>query len=325
MSWKQVLEDVPETCTPGDHTTFFFAYSNDFTAQLVSDAASVISTFFTFADSYYPQYKKFTRLANLRFDTRQPDDIDFHDNVAPFIASINSHLPSPVLGFLNSSRTGSDVIAGIQKFLTGSPLCGSTVLLLVKRDSDLQDVSNVVDKLRAHKVFVNVIESGQTSGGASSDPLYKISTGSNGFFVFNSDKNIGESVNQLMSYFLGYNLLYAADVKVIGNGSVSLPQVYIPLYKSSVTVNAGVSVQNHPLTDSFHNFTLTLRSRYNDRQMFYNGNVDSGTADFSSFGMYSADTWNVTLDYDYAKNTTGVAQIRLYTDERVDNYPPYSN
>ncbi|CAI2352150.1 unnamed protein product [Caenorhabditis sp. 36 PRJEB53466] len=215
----------------------------------------------------------------------------------------------------SSGRSARAFQLPVLKFLTHYPLCGSTLLLLIKRNSEERHVSDIIYKLTSRNIIVNVIESDEPSGGASSRSLYELSTKSNGFYIFNQDSQISGSVNETMTNLFGYNLWYSVNVTVVGKGGMRLPQAFFPQNKPTVTVNVGISLQNHPLTTDFHNYELTLTSPAGARYMSYRGVAAFGNADYASFEMYSAATWDVTLSYDYALNSTGVIQIRMYLDD----------
>ncbi|CAL2027938.1 unnamed protein product [Caenorhabditis brenneri] len=141
---------------------------------------------------------------------------------------VKSHLPDPSLSF-ESNNTGSDVLKVIDRFLDNNqvPVCGSKLLLLVKRNPNETDISSITSKLQQHHVYISIVANTRPSGGLHPETLYSLATRTNGICAFSYDQDILEAAYLTGTCFVSY-LMYAENAKVSGSGSVQLPSWTIP-------------------------------------------------------------------------------------------------
>ncbi|KAF1759080.1 hypothetical protein GCK72_015540 [Caenorhabditis remanei] len=82
----------------------------------------------------------YTTTANVRFDTKQEEEIEYHTDSGSLNASLWAHQPDPSFGY-GDKTTGSNLYNVLKKFLDNGnvSLCGAQVFVLVKRYPDETD------------------------------------------------------------------------------------------------------------------------------------------------------------------------------------------
>uniref|UniRef100_A0A1I7TTN7 Helitron_like_N domain-containing protein n=1 Tax=Caenorhabditis tropicalis TaxID=1561998 RepID=A0A1I7TTN7_9PELO len=224
----------PLGCLPTTRTTYLFAYSNDFDPQIVLN---------TWIDR--SSNEVYSHFANIRFDLRKSEDIQYHTDLQTANASIHTHLPDPSLGF-PSSDFSSDILNILRDFLsnTVAPICGSRIQILLKRYPNENYTSTLIETFQSNHVSVNVITSNTPSGGLFHQTMYEIATRTNGVCAFEDEAYFNKT-----SYFLNQlenpYILYSVNVPVSGNGSVVLPPLTVkyPTYYCPLWV--ALTVQDH--------------------------------------------------------------------------------
>ncbi|EGT50840.1 hypothetical protein CAEBREN_24227 [Caenorhabditis brenneri] len=248
------------------------------------------------------------------------------------VTSIEQHLPNATLGYSDPS-TGSDVLSILELFLDNSqvPVCGSQLLILVKRYPNSQDISPIVARLRQHHAYVFFIVSNNNSGGSSPEILYNIATETNGFCGFQDEDKFSEvlitravfSMKKVQSAALGPsgmypNLIYATNVRVSGKGSTILP----PYDAKNVPItDIMLTLQDHGPLSSFQRFKLSWNNIDSDDS----GNLDNSKSDveklYGNSTFYDPDAllfldpvvYNITFEYEYSDTKSQVLQIRFYS------------
>ncbi|EFP01320.1 hypothetical protein CRE_08626, partial [Caenorhabditis remanei] len=182
----------PAACLPSKNTVLF-AYSTDIDYNTFSESVYNIV--------HYAIYDTYTTFANVRFDTKQEEKIEYHSDIRSFNTSAYSYPPDPSLGY-GDKTTGSNLYSVLkvctisphlsftyntfQKFLNNKNalLCGTQVLIAVKRYPDESDVSDVISQLRANHVIVHIAVDSNPSGGFNSATLYEMAYQTNGYCLF---------------------------------------------------------------------------------------------------------------------------------------------
>ncbi|CAL2027915.1 unnamed protein product [Caenorhabditis brenneri] len=192
------------SCDPTTPTTYLFAYSNDFTAAVVGGVWEYISDI-AFGNSHYSQ------VGTVRFDVVNEENIEFNTDKDTAFAAIQAHLPNPSLSFPSTS-TGSDILKTLTKFLdnTQAPICGSRLLLLVKRYPNETDISELVGRLRQHHVVFTTMVSMTPSGGVQASTVYQLASRTNGFCAYNYDEDFEGEAGHVPGFYNPY-LVYASN------------------------------------------------------------------------------------------------------------------
>ncbi|EGT33949.1 hypothetical protein CAEBREN_04016 [Caenorhabditis brenneri] len=102
-----------EKCTRRINSTVLFAYSTD------SDQFDFVVAFNNLLNyAKPPQFHGYTTYANIRFDTRQEEEIQYHSDIYSFNASVSNHWVNSSIGY-GDTTTGSDVFRVIQQSMDG--------------------------------------------------------------------------------------------------------------------------------------------------------------------------------------------------------------
>ncbi|EFP12112.1 hypothetical protein CRE_11575 [Caenorhabditis remanei] len=168
------VESSPDACVPSYNITVLYAYSNDIDQDTyLKGVHNVVS----FANDY-------NTMANVRFDTKQEEGIEYHTDKQSLSDSLSSHKPDPSLGY--GDKIGSNLYNVLKKFLNNKkvPICGALVYIAVKRYPDETDVSDIISQLRASHVIVYIAVDSIPSGGTNSASLYEMSIQTNGYCYF---------------------------------------------------------------------------------------------------------------------------------------------
>ncbi|CAL2027939.1 unnamed protein product [Caenorhabditis brenneri] len=317
---EPLFSDNTDSCTPRDNTTFVFAYSNDFNSSVVQDVFS------TFSKGVSPHY---TTFASVRFDDMIGEDFIYTNNWSDIVSYVQTHLPDPSLSFGNN-KTGSDVLTRIEQFLgnTHVPVCGSNMLLLVKRMPYIVDVAPIGYKLQQHHSYFTMLVSTSPSGGPDSATLYYLASQTNGVCGFDKDEDMVLAVQIVPSFFNPY-LIYAVNPSVSANGTIQLPSLIVPnevpfgyWFTMTVQDNGPLSVVqvafwtwlNHTAVNP--GFELGV-NEYGHVGEWYGNHLGSAN-------ILSAVTYDMRLRYAYSDTGVRYLQIRVYGQitSPVDYWPP---
>ncbi|EGT57551.1 hypothetical protein CAEBREN_09073 [Caenorhabditis brenneri] len=317
-------------CTPLKNTTFVFAYSNDLYPSIVENLLGIITSNSLDISPHY------TRFGSIRFDTKGPSDFEYHNSWNGIDSYVKSHLPDPSLSF-ESTSAGSDVLKVIDRFLNKNlvPVCGSKLLLLVKRYPNETDISQTTAKLQQHHVYLSIAVDTRPSGGLHPESLYSLATRTNGICGFGDDQDMVMTADTTETCYVPY-LMYAANPKVSGNGSVQLPSWTIP--------NGTEDWRSYFIT-----MTIVDKNEFTDvaRTVLLEWTNDDVALNFKEIGMNSTilqasqlhgsllgswikfhpASYNMTLHFGYSDNQLRTLQIRIYGQDEspIDYWLPYDN
>ncbi|CAO4363172.1 unnamed protein product [Caenorhabditis nigoni] len=295
-------------------STLLFAYSNDLSPKTVLDSWNAFTAYHIFYNWY----------GSVRFDVENLD-IRFHENKGDVNLTIANNLPDPNKGFLNSS-IGSNVFDVIEKFFsnTQAPVCGSRIIVLLKRYPDEADVSRLVSLIRSHHAMVNVMTSATPSGGSQPKTMYSVASKTNGMGAFEYD----EYFKNAIGYFPIYSYLYpvyATTTQVSGSGTKTLPDFYPPV---SDFYDIAITYQDHVPDDSFQNLTLRWTSPVESGSINFNSRDVSdwyGGTYARSGSINNVANCKMSLVYNYSGQDAQNLQIRIYSKTPPRTWLPYSD
>ncbi|KAF1755118.1 hypothetical protein GCK72_021687 [Caenorhabditis remanei] len=199
----------PIDCTPNQKSTFFYAYSNDLTAD------QVLNT-----------WKSISVNSNFFFETYALGRFDVMNNLNEVILTFVSN---------NSFR--------LFFFKKGVTHCGATLFIITKRlptDAYIDDLVSILKKYHAHVTFV---VSENSLGGLSPKPMYRLASETNGLCIFTDDdwiqkvwiispvpkyKFLHKTPTWLPSVWPSY-LAYSFNTEVAYLGFTTLPVFNSPL------------------------------------------------------------------------------------------------
>ncbi|CAL2027941.1 unnamed protein product [Caenorhabditis brenneri] len=303
-------------CTPLKNTTFVFAYSNDLYPSIVENLLVSQAS-----DSTQKAQ------ATLNITTVGTNGIDSY---------VKSHLPDPSLSF-ESTSAGSDVLKVIDRFLDNNlvPVCGSKLLLLVKRYPNETDISQTTAKLQHHHVYLSIAVDTRPSGGLHSESLYSLATRTNGICGFGDDQDMVMTADTTETCYVPY-LMYAANPKVSGNGSVQLTPWSIPSgtkdwrsYFITMTI-----VDKNEFTDVARTVLLEFTNddvALNFKEIGMNSTILQASqlhgSLLGSWIKFHPASYNMTLHFGYLDNQLRTLQIRIYGQDEspIDYWLPYDN
>uniref|UniRef100_A0A1I7TTT4 AAA_8 domain-containing protein n=1 Tax=Caenorhabditis tropicalis TaxID=1561998 RepID=A0A1I7TTT4_9PELO len=144
-----------------------------------------------------------------------------------FFTSVQTHLPDPSLSKENYEE--SDVFNMINRFMNSSimPICGSRVLVLVKRYPGKTDTTELVAKLQQYHVEITFVTTTNSFGVNDPSSLYKLASETNGLCFLDNNDELMEGVKAAPSFINPY-LLYAVNPTVSGSGTIQLPSLFTP-------------------------------------------------------------------------------------------------
>ncbi|CAL2027916.1 unnamed protein product [Caenorhabditis brenneri] len=191
---------------------FLFAYSNDFDPRIVND---VVSYYTNNRPSWH-----FTTFVSIRFDTVNEGEFQYEYTFDKIASYVQKHLPNPFLGFGNHD-TGSDVLGVIERFMDNTEyrVCGTKMIIFVKRYPNETDYSRIVAKMRQHHSYLTIIASNNPSGGYHPETLYDLASKTNGLCAFDDDDNILDALSDVETVFYP-GLVYAVNPQVSVNGRI---------------------------------------------------------------------------------------------------------
>ncbi|KAF1755108.1 hypothetical protein GCK72_021677 [Caenorhabditis remanei] len=304
-------------CSPNQKSTFFFAYSNDLTADQVLNTWKSISENPTFIFETY---------ALTRFDMMDSSS----DSVSSFDSSHSiSNLPNPADSFKDPSRGGT-VLGIIDSFFCCDVThCGATLFILTKRlpTETPSYVDYIVNKLKKYHAYATFVVSENSFGGLSPESMYRVASETNGLCIFTEDDRIQETPTWVPSSWPSY-LVYSFNAKVTNSGNVTLP-----IFNSPQVGNYYIcmTLQDHGSLDTFRMVHLTWYNEGSSNSGSFEETVEShtdfGNTTYTNKGPYTLDAvpYNLTLQYEFLGETTEVLQIRIYSVQAVDFWVPYNN
>uniref|UniRef100_A0A1I7TUI8 Peptidase_C25 domain-containing protein n=2 Tax=Caenorhabditis tropicalis TaxID=1561998 RepID=A0A1I7TUI8_9PELO len=244
----------------------------------------------------------------------EEEEIQYHSDIYSFNASVVAHPTNSSLGY-GDRDTGSDVFRMIQRFLNNekSTVCGSIIYVLAKRYPNEENVSNLIAQLRANHVFVYFIVHTVSSGGLYTQPLFDMSSRTNGFCIFMGTRNYWVVVdNGIAVLYRPYQYL-AKNYVVSGQRRLEIPSFKTPSTKPySEQDMVVITVQDHG------NYTFTGPDSENGWPRFGSGII--AQPNFNGLVEYK-----LTIDYNYASNQSQDIEVRMYSNWYHDFLPFASN
>ncbi|EGT32256.1 hypothetical protein CAEBREN_19379 [Caenorhabditis brenneri] len=329
-------------CTRRTNTTLLLAYSTDSLQYDVDVARSQIVF-----QAQPPFFYGITTFANVRFDMKNEEEIQYHSDVYAFNASVNAHPVDGSLGY-GDATTGSDVFRMIQKFVnnTQAPTCGSIVYVLVKRYPNDVDVTNLVSQLRANHIFVYFIVHNIPSGGTTTDPLFEVASKTNGFSIFMGNPNYWLVVDSGLAVLYRPYQFIAQNYQVSGAGRIEIPTFKTPSpYSWEEQVMVVVTIQNHSnfpkklfltkmlfpeLDSNYVSLNYTVSAADDGRVIstapdtgIMNIRFGSGIIDYPQLNGTTG--YKMTIDYNYRTTQQQVIEVRMYSGFYNDFVPLPAN
>ncbi|EFP13242.1 hypothetical protein CRE_30291 [Caenorhabditis remanei] len=306
----------PAQCLPSTDITVLYAYSTDIDADTYGYGASSVIGY----------ANKYATMANVRFDTKQEEDIEYHTDSESLSDSLNSHLPDPSLGYGNKT-TGSNLYTVLKKFLNNRKvsLCGAHVFIAVKRYPDESYVSDIITQLRANHVIVYIAVDSIPSGGSNSATLYEMSYQTNGYSLFATGSDLRYAFEWMTAILQTPYQIIAQNFVVSESGRIEVSAFTTPIptgYASPCFF--ATTIQNHTLDNSFVSMNYTIEST-DGSYVFKFPSQDAlplfGTAqtDFSTLNGSLSYKW--TIDYNYDTDAPQIIQLRMYSHYYHDFLP----
>ncbi|EGT50827.1 hypothetical protein CAEBREN_25581 [Caenorhabditis brenneri] len=197
---KDSTTNVSNACTPDQRRAFLLAYSNDFDESAFTGFYRYFNSILEAADP-----KDYSSYAKIRFDVEKEENFEYFLSLrgllSSFVDSSYKQLPftDPSLRFTNTSR-GSDVLRVLERLLDRYvdyrifPYCGYRILIFLKRWPDEYytglRVKNLIEKLRRHHMFIDVLGTETPSGGLAQDTMYHLATMTNGLYGYDSPDSL---------------------------------------------------------------------------------------------------------------------------------------
>ncbi|KAF1758812.1 hypothetical protein GCK72_015272 [Caenorhabditis remanei] len=259
----------------------------------------------------------YATMANVRFDTKEEEEIEYHSDKKSLNNSLFSRKPDPSLGY-GVKTTESNLYNVLKKFLNNKivPICGAQVFIAVKRYPNESDVSDTISQLRANRVTVRIAVDSNPSGGSNSATLYEMSLQTNGYCVFASGRDLVNAFDE-MTWILGKPYQFIArNFVVSGSGRIE-----IPVFKTSVPNHTeyslfAITIQNHTLDNSFVSMNYTIASTDGSYVTKFPGDQLYslyGTAQSGGFPLNGSLLYKWTIDYHYDNDEPQVIQLRMYS------------
>ncbi|CCD63962.1 C-type lectin domain-containing protein [Caenorhabditis elegans] len=298
------------SCKPTENGTILFAFSNDYGAQTVKKAW----------DGYPFKVTPCSGYAIARFDVRVEESIVYFTDFGDAQSYVYSHLPDSKLGF-RDKKAGSDALQMVEKFYNSNkiPICGSIVLILLKRYPNDWDISKTVSLVRQHHGIVHALCSADPSGGTQSKAIHSLTSKTNG--LYNIGK--GRDFHNLIDWFPMYSYkhpIYCANPVLSGQKIIELPPMNVPF---STYYEVYVTVQDHIPISSFVSMDLIMK---NDN--YSGGNFQVYSKDVSGIlashsNHFSPVTYSMQLQYEYKNWAEEDTQVRVYSDRLPPYWLPY--
>ncbi|KAF1759466.1 hypothetical protein GCK72_015933 [Caenorhabditis remanei] len=265
-------------------------------------------------------------MANVRFDTKQEEEIEYHSDKKSLNDFLWAHQPDPSLGY-GDNTTGSNLYTVLKKFLNNkkASICGAQVFIAVKRYPDESDVSDIISQLRSNHVMVFIAVDSIPSGGSNSATLYEMSFQTNGYCVFASGRDLDYAFDNMIGQLDNPYQFLAQNFVVSGSGRIETPTFRTPLppgYEESCSVV--ITVQNHTLDKLFVSMNYTFASTdgfYDFKFPGYQSFPLYGTAQAESLILNGSVSYKWTIDYHYNSDAPQIIQLRMYSDYYHDFLP----
>ncbi|CAL2027926.1 unnamed protein product [Caenorhabditis brenneri] len=307
------------SCSPLDSTSFVFAYSTDLDITTVNNAFAYFD-----ADSLFPH---FTTFAVLRFDTKHEEEFVYSIDFNQIVDYVKFHQPNDSLGF-NDENIGSDVLKKIETFLdnTQIPVCGSKMVILVKRYPIEVDISSIVSKLQKYHSYPNIMASNTPSGGSHPETLYDLATKTNGICAFDDDALISVATNSLVAWLHPF-LIYATNPEVSSSGVVQLPS-FLASNENSYYLTMTIQDSEPPTTVKTALWSWSNNIDHN--QTGYNNGCVLGRCfgnHVNSDYAFKVPAYVMRLQYNYSDTTVKRLQLRIYgqNNDLGNDWLPYDN
>ncbi|EFO90061.1 hypothetical protein CRE_21486 [Caenorhabditis remanei] len=281
-------------------------------------------------------------MANVRLDTKQEEEIEYHSDKKSLSHSIFSHQPDPSLGY-GDTTTGSNLYNVLKKFLTNknASICGAQVFLLLKRYPNESDVSDIISQLRANRVMVRIAVDSIPSGGSNSASLYEMSYQTNGYCLFATDSDLNNGF-YFMTLILGWPYQFIAQNFVVsGSGRIEVPAFKSPIPPGDEDFCPfAITVQNHSknnlkvltisliifaaVDNSFVSMNYTIGSTDGSFVYTFPGNQSLplyGNAQTDGVYCNGSLSYKWTVDYQYNTDAPQIIQLRMYSEYYHDFLP----
>ncbi|KAF1759125.1 hypothetical protein GCK72_015586 [Caenorhabditis remanei] len=304
----------PAACLPHQNNTVLYAYSTDIDLNTYNVGAGYMVYFAA----------RYTTLANVRFDTKVEEEIEYHTDKGSLNASLWVHQPDQSLGY-GDTTTGSNLYTVLKKFLNNGKvsLCGALVFIAVERYPDESDVSDIISQLRSNHVIVHIAVDSIPSGGSNSASLYEMSYQTNGYCLFATGDDLWKTFSWMTNILAWPYQFIAQNFVVSGLGRIEIPAFNTPVGIDDY-LRFSITVQNHTLDNSFVSMNYTIEST--DGSFVYKfpsdnaeplcGNAQSDDIYFNGPPLYK---W--TIDYHYNTNAPQIIQLRAYSEYYHDFLP----
>ncbi|UMM37552.1 hypothetical protein L5515_009287 [Caenorhabditis briggsae] len=281
-------------------------------------------------DTYFDrdETSTYAAYANVRFDLKNEEPIEYHTTASSMNQSVYNHLPNPKLGYGNSR--GSNVLNIIQRFLDNdqAPICGSTLFIMVKRYPNENDVHDLITQLRNNHVFVYFSVNDTPSGGNNPRALFDLSMYTNGYCVFS--RFTGDVATYSTDVFDETYQIVAQNFVVSGSGRIELPLFKFPEpypgeWQNFITWM--ITIQSHVLDSDFITLNYTFASTDGTSVLTDpDPNIDTisglmGTGYSGWTELNGTNEYKWTIDYKYAGNEPQVIEVRLYNRNYQDFLP----
>ncbi|KAF1759120.1 hypothetical protein GCK72_015581 [Caenorhabditis remanei] len=264
--------------------------------------------------------------ANVRFDTKQEEEIEYHTDKSSLNVSLYSHQPDSSLGY-GDNTTGSNLYSVLKKFLNNkkASLCGAQVFIAVQRYPDESDVSDIINQLRSHHVIVNIAVDSIPSGGSNSATLYEMSHETNGYCAFATGIDLHKAFDWMTAILEHPYQFIAQNFVVSGSGRFE-----IPVFKTPIPVGIknyarfAITVQNHTLDNSFVSMNHTIESTdgsYVDTFPSEDAVPLFGTAQSHWFSVNGSLFYKWTIDYQYNTDAPQIIECRMNSPYYHDFVP----
>ncbi|KAF1759122.1 hypothetical protein GCK72_015583 [Caenorhabditis remanei] len=278
-------------CRPYQNNTVLYAYSTDIDCYTFRGGAGSMV-------DYAPYYKT---MANVRFDTKQEEEIEYHTDQHSLSNSLDSHVPDSTLGY-EDKTTGSNLYNVLKTFLNNGKvsLCGAQVFIAVKRYPDESDVSDIINQLRANHVMVYIAVDSVPSGGSNSATLYEMSYETNGYCLFATGDDLWKAFDW-MTHILGEPYQFIAQNFVVsGSGRIEIPAFKTPI---PVALDNSFVSMNYTIASTDGSYVFQFPSH--NAQPLY------GTAESNWFSVseYLSYTW--TIDYHYNTDAPQIVECSM--------------
>ncbi|KAF1759127.1 hypothetical protein GCK72_015588 [Caenorhabditis remanei] len=298
----------PAACLPYQNNTVLYAYSTNIDYGTYDGG---VEQMINFAYMY-------ATMANVRFDTKQEEEIEYHSDKKSLQDSLDSHKPDPSLGY-GDKTTGSNLYNILKKFLNNGnvSICGAQVYIAVKRYPDESDVSDIISQLRANHVMVFIAVDSIPSGGSNSATLYEMSYETNGYCYFATGYDLSEAFDWMTAILDRPYQFIAQNFVVSGSGRIEIPTFKTPIPMGiNDAVRFAITVQNHTLDNSFVSMNYTIESTDgSDVYKFPSNNAHPlyGTAQSGYFYSNGPFSFKWTIDYQYNNDAPQIIECRMYS------------